>query len=470
MKPLRILLVDDDPDVHDFMAVALEQEHVQLHGATSAEAALARIGDIAPDLILLDLILPGMDGRRVLQELRQRGVEAPVIVITSHGSMDAAVAVVEAGALDVMTKPVRVPALLDLLAGLRSPRYRAGDQSGHAPGSGRAGGEAGETALIGKSPQMMEVYKAIGRVAKTNATVLIQGESGTGKELVARAIHRYSRRPGAFVAVNCAAVPETLLESELFGHEKGAFTGAVASKPGKLERAGKGTFFLDEVGDMPLALQAKILRVLDDNRIERLGGTNGIELDLRLVSATHHQLHQRVEQARFRQDLYFRLAVVPIRLPPLRERAGDIRLLIDHYLVQLGARFGRALTGVHPEVYERFENYPWPGNVRELRNVVERSIILSRGPILDPSVIPELNTPAASDAPFDQLVVEGRDLQDVERGYIERVLHIAGGNLSEAARRLGIHRNTLRRKVRSYQATAPIQRNATGSKSIDDRV
>ena len=448
MRPLRVLLVDDDQDVHAIMAAAVEHEQVELHGASSAEEALGKVMRIAPDLILLDLMLPGMDGCSALRELRQRGVVAPVIVITSHASVDSAVDAIELGAVDVLTKPVRLRPLMEMLA-----RFRTRETAPPASPQAVAAPTEEEGALVGKSPQMVEVYKAVARVAGTGATVLIEGESGTGKELIARAIHRYSKRAGRFVAVNCAAIPETLLESELFGHEKGAFTGASSSKRGKLERADAGTFLLDEVGDMPLSLQAKILRVLDEHRVERVGGTQSLRIDVRMISATHRNLRAQVASGAFREDLFYRLAVVTISVPPLREREGDIHLLVDHYLAALAPRVRRTFTSVHPEVYERLAQYSWPGNVRELRNVLERSMILSRGPVLEPSALPELEETTTLDHPFDQLVGELKHLDEVERGYIARVLDVSGWNQSEAARRLGIHRNTLRRKIREYRLT-----------------
>lgn len=448
MNPLRLLLIDDNDEVHQIVAAAVEHADVELHCALSAEEALGRIGTIAPDLILLDLVLPGMNGCEALREMKQRGVAAPVIVITSHASIDAAVEAVDGGAVDVLTKPLRLRPLMELLDRFRSaPSVPAG-----ALVAGAEGLHAGEEgALIGKSPQMVEVYKAIARVAGTSATVLIEGESGTGKELIARAIHRYSRRPGPFVAVNCAAIPETLLESELFGHEKGAFTGASTTKRGKLERANEGTFLLDEVGDMPLSLQSKILRVLDERRVEHVGGSQSMPVNVRMISATHRDLRAQVRAGAFREDLFYRLAVVTINVPALREREGDIHLLVDHHVATLAPRVRRVITAVHPEVYERLARYSWPGNVRELRNVLERSMILSRGPVLDPSALPDLEEPDRAKHQFEQLVVEQTHLADVERHYIARVLEVSGWNQSEAARRLGIHRNTLRRKIREYR-------------------
>jgi two-component system, NtrC family, response regulator AtoC len=447
MTPLRVLLVDDNDEVHQIVGVAVERANVELHSATSAEEALSRLAAIAPDLILLDLVLPGMNGCEALRVMKERGVDVPVIVITSHASLEAAVEAVEGGAVDVLTKPLRLRPLMELLDRYRTePRTTSGGTI--APSDSSPAGQ--EAVLVGKSPQMVAVYKAIARVAETSATVLIEGESGTGKELVARAIHRYSRRTGPFVAVNCAAIPETLLESELFGHEKGAFTGASSTKRGKLERAHTGTFLLDEVGDMPLSLQAKILRVLDERRVEHVGGSQSVSVNVRMISATHRDLRSQVRLGAFREDLFYRLAVVAIRVPPLREREGDIHMLVDHYVRTLAPRARRAITAVHPEVYERLARYSWPGNVRELRNVLERSMILSRGSVLDPSALPDMEEPESVSHPFEQLVTEQRHLADVERGYIARVLGVAGWNQSEAARRLGIHRNTLRRKIREY--------------------
>jgi two-component system, NtrC family, response regulator AtoC len=446
MDPMRVLLVDDDPEIHDFVAVALADEPVELTGVGSAEEALARLGGSDPDLILLDLVLPGMDGCTALRELRDRGVDTPVVLITSHGSLDAAIRAVEAGALDVVSKPLRVAPLLELVARVRTMASPGPDDDGaDRPVASH------DAVLIGRSPRMVEVYKAVARVARTDSTVLIQGESGTGKELVAQALHRYSRRAGSFVAMNCAAVPETLLEAELFGHERGAFTGATSSKPGKLEHAAHGTFLLDEVGDMPLPLQAKILRVLDQRRFERIGGNRSIDVDVRMIGATHHDLRERVKAGQFRADLFYRLAVVTITLPPLRERKEDIPLLVDHFVARLGPRVGRVITTVQPEVYEQLESHSWPGNVRELRNVLEQSLILGRGPVLERSSLPELGVPLQADALYDRLASHDKSLADVERGYIQRVLQVTDWNQSAAARRLGIHRNTLHRKIRSYR-------------------
>ncbi|MCI0636699.1 MAG: sigma-54 dependent transcriptional regulator, partial [Actinobacteria bacterium] len=331
MTPQRLLVVDDDPDVVRFVEVAMRGGPLEVTAVGSGEEALETVGRAEPAAILLDLRLPGMNGIDTLRELNRRGVRVPVVLITSHASMDATIRAMREGAYDFLTKPLRA----DRVAAVVDRALGKGRGAAHAvpESTGEEEDEESPLGIVGRSPAMIEVFKRIGRVTEANTTVLITGESGTGKELVAHVLHRNSRRSARpFLVVNCAAIPETLLESELFGHEKGAFTGAVERRIGKFERAHGGTLFLDEIGDMPLGLQSKILRALEERRIERLGSRDAVPVDVRVVAATNRDLTEAVTEGHFRVDLYYRLAVVVIRIPALRERREDIRPLADHFL------------------------------------------------------------------------------------------------------------------------------------------
>ncbi len=457
----RLLVVDDDPNVIALVEAAFSGRPVQVVRARSADEALQRLAGGRLDLVLLDVVLPDRSGLEVLRLMMDRGLDVPVIVITSHASMDVAVEAMKRGAYDFLAKPLRVVELEKLVDGALARSDGSGpplDGAGPPLASPVEPGTA-EERLVGRSPGMIDVYKTIGRVAQTNATVLISGESGTGKELVARVIHRNSGRArGPFLAINCAAIPEGLLESELFGHERGAFTGAVQRARGKVERADGGTLFLDEVGDMSLALQSKVLRVLERREVERVGGAEPHAVDVRIIAATNRDLEQAVADGAFREDLYYRLAVIDIRIPPLRERPGDVPRLTDHFVRLLRGPVGRSVSRVESGAYERLEAYDWPGNVRELRNVIERSLILGRGGTLRGEDLPALDgrpergaeRPTLADLARRELTLEA-----LEKQYLGRVLRMAGWNQSRAARILGIHRNTLRRKMGRYGLAPP---------------
>ena len=457
----RILVVAEGPDLPDMVGELLAgrdgRADVDVEVARSAEAALPRVGDPATDLVLMSVRLPDMSGREALGILRERGIDTPVVLITDRDSLEEAIRSMQEGASDFLVRPVRAEPLREVL---RRHLARSGRHEALEVPSG-AGGE--EDRLLGRSPGIIEVCKTLGRVAPTDATVLISGESGTGKELIARLLHRNSERwEEPLRTVNCAAIPESLLESELFGHERGAFTGADSRQLGKFEQADGGTLFLDEVGDMSLANQRKILRALEERAIERVGGQASIPVDVRVVAATHVDLWERVKEGAFRRDLYYRLAVVNIRVPPLRERKEDIRLLTDHFVTRFARRSGRAVERVASEVYERLESYDWPGNVRELRNVLERSVIMGQGSVLRADDLPEL-------APSGEPEGEGREgrrllrrfcrkgmsLEALERRYIESVLEELGWHFGQASEVLEIHRNTLRRKMRRYGLEEP---------------
>jgi two-component system nitrogen regulation response regulator GlnG len=464
--PARLLLISDERALTPEWlrgAFPAPAHRVQVASTVDAGIEYARTG--SPDVIVLDLGLPDQSGLEVYQQIRRINAHAPVIVIAGARLADAAIEPIKQGAYDCLFKPVdplllrRVVAeALDVARRMRQPA-RA-DEAGTDP-------DAGGT-LVGSCPAMGEVYKAIGRVAAQDFPVLITGESGTGKELVAQAIYQHGPRAHApFLALNCAAIPEQLLESELFGHEKGAFTGADRRRIGKFEQVNGGTLLLDEIGDMPLALQAKLLRVLQEQAFERLGGSEMVRTDVRLIAATHRDLKAWSDQGRFRPDLYYRLGVFTICLPPLRERGEDLALLAQFYLRRVSRELGREVYEIAPEALERLRGYSWPGNVRELQSVLKQAVLRAHGPVLLPDFLPELREePGEPAAPvalpgggFDpeaflreRLGPDSRDLysvthRDLDRLLLSRVLEYAGGNQARAALLLGIARRTLRVKL-----------------------
>jgi two-component system nitrogen regulation response regulator GlnG len=459
-----LLLIDDDPDlIAEQVRQAFSRHRVEVAG--TGAAGLERVRAEPPDLILLDLRLPDQSGLEVYQQIRGLDARIPVIFVTLAKSADAAIEAMKQGAYDYLFKPLDLHQLrrvvgeaLEVARRMRAPAVLA--ETAPDPDV--------EGAIVGSCPAMREVYKAVGRVAAQDVPVLITGESGTGKELVARAIYQHGPRAKApFLAINCAAIPETLLESELFGHEKGAFTGADRRRIGKFEQTSGGTLFLDEVGDMPPALQAKLLRVLQEQAFERVGGNETIRTDVRLIAATNRDLKAWSEEGKFRPDLYYRLGVFTIHLPALRERGDDLPLLLRHFLRRFSRELGRQAQEVAPEALERLRGYPWPGNVRELQSVLKQALLRASGTVLLPTFLPDLSggpdesgPAAAADA---DLGVEaflrrrlGPDAQDlyaeahrrVDRVLLPLVLEYTGGNQHQAARLLGIARQTLRQKLR----------------------
>ncbi|MCO5166757.1 MAG: sigma-54 dependent transcriptional regulator [Planctomycetes bacterium] len=452
---LDVLVVDDDPGVRDAVSGALARQGHSVRLAGTLAHARRECAQASPDAVFLDLRLPDGDGMDLLAEVRQRAPHVEVVVITGFGDVDLAVRALRLGAKDLLEKPFtneQIAAAVQDMVGLATVVRR-----GEEPGPARA------PQLIGASPALVAVCREIQLVARTPATtVLLLGESGTGKELAARAIHGTSDRArGPFVAVNCAALTETLLEAELFGYEKGAFTGASSDgKPGLFETADGGTILLDEVGEMDLGLQAKLLRVLQERAVKRVGGLKERPIDVRVVASTHRDLAALVEGGRFREDLYYRLTVMPITMPPLRERAGDVELLAHYYLKTIASELGRnGITGFELDVLERLRAHPWPGNVRELRNVVERAVIVARGPLVR---LEDLalggrpggtgRTAAGRPASTAAVVLELPDmrLETAERALVTRAMEAARGQKTRAAELLGINRATLYNKLKLY--------------------
>ena len=445
--PGRILVVEDDPATRRMLELGLRQEGHIVVCATSGAEALTEAKAFEPQVLLADLNMAGMSGIELCQRFGEVWPDVPALIITAFGSMDTAIEAIRAGAYDFIPKPFDVEALALAVERalrhheLRSEVKRLRAAVGQAEWSGD---------LIGASPAMMELRALLERVAKSDSTVLVTGESGTGKEVVARVLHNYGkRRTGPFVALNCAAVPEPLLESELFGHTRGAFTDARHARPGLLADANRGTVFLDEIGDMPLAIQPKLLRALEERRVRPVGGAAEVPFDVRIIAATNRDLETAVQEERFREDLYYRLNVLHIAVPPLRSRGADVLLLAQHFVNKLAQQSNTNVHGISPAAAQRLLAYPWPGNVRELRNCIERAIALTRFDQLAVDDLPE----RVRDYQSRHVVVVGDDLDDVvpleqvEHRYILRVLEAAGGNKSVAAQKLGISRKTLYRKL-----------------------
>lgn len=464
----KILIVDDDPQLRkSFTKILTEDGHI-LQTAASGESGVAIVEKDPPDLVIMDVRMPGMSGLEAFQIMHEIEPKLPVIIMTAFGTTETAIEATKMGAFDYILKPFEIPDILELIEkALQAGRFMRDNVRLDAPPK-----TANEEAIVGQSLPMQEIYKAIGRVAPTDATVLIRGESGTGKELVARALYQYSKRSNKpFLVINCVAIPETLLESELFGYEKGAFTGAVSRKIGKIEQADHGTVFLDEIGDMPFNIQAKILRLLQERSIERLGGRHPIPVDVRIIAATNRDLEGAVDKGRFREDLYYRLKVVSLIIPPLRERKEDIPILVDYFLKQFCHEMNIPNPGVSEAGKRLLQENEWPGNVRELSNTIQKSLIFSRGGPLDCDGI----TLAAHEDPNlfkNPNEIEGEDINDILKRFIRRkitassndklfdtlmghfesiitgeTLNITKGNRTQAAKLLGLSRPTLLAKI-----------------------
>ncbi|MDZ7290399.1 MAG: sigma-54 dependent transcriptional regulator [candidate division KSB1 bacterium] len=461
---LHILIVDDDAHIGATLSGLLRDLGHHATACNSGEQALELIQREYFDLMFLDVWLPGMDGLAVLQRLQELGAMIPTIMISGHAEIDTAVKAVRLGAYNFLEKPLQ-PERIVLEVKNFGERRRLEQERNQL--RQRLGGD-GE--MVGQSLPMQQLREAIRKAAPSEARVLIMGENGTGKELVAEAIHRQSRRAGApFVRVNCAAIPRELIESELFGHERGAFTGATRRKIGLIEQAHTGTLFLDEIGDMSLDTQAKLLRVLQENELLRVGGTEPIRFDVRVIAATNKNIENEIQAGRFRDDLFFRLAVIPIQVPPLRERREDVVLLANYFLNQLAQAYGRRLKHLSPEAVTILENYHWPGNVRELRNIIERLMIMSDAEVITPEhvrqALPVFSLPVIGEKTAEPAVAQQTTLpvadtddrlalrdriENFERQLLQRVFQEVKGNVSEMARRLRTDRANLHRKLQRY--------------------
>ncbi|MFJ9501384.1 sigma-54-dependent transcriptional regulator [Brevibacillus centrosporus] len=455
----RILLVDDEANVRKALSTSLRKAGYDTKEAASGAEALEQIGQYEPDVMLLDLRMPEMDGMETLRRLKQaKSAQPSVIMMTAYGSANDVMEAMRLGAYDYVQKPFDLTQVKQVVAkALQQPD--AGDEEGTMrPSQEEQPDYPGY--LVGLSPAMQEVYKLVGKVSMTRATVLIQGESGTGKELIARAIHNNSPRADQpLIPVNCGAIPEKLLESELFGYERGAFTGAVARKPGLFEAANGGTLFLDEVGELTPSLQVKLLRVLQERTLVRLGGVEPIPIDVRIIAATNRDLRERIRQELFREDLYYRLNVVPIQMPPLRERKEDIPLLIRHFLTKFGRETGKEDCFLSPAAVELLNAYHWPGNVRQLENTIERAVVLASGQAILPEHV-QVHLEETRQTPDETkekrgLRFEDRTMKDiiseVEKEAITRALQREKGNRLRTAKRLGISRSALLYKMEMYE-------------------
>jgi len=462
-----ILVVDDEAGVRSSLAGILGDEGYVVEAVESGEACLAALEARRYDLLLLDVWLPKMDGLETLSRVRTLDPELPVIVISGHGSIEAAVKAVRLGARDFVEKPLSLEkTLLVVKNALRQQRLEV---------ENRALKEQVEHrwVMVGDSPVLSALRADIAQAAPSNGRVLIFGENGTGKELVARNIHFQSlRAQGPFVEVNCAAIPEELIESELFGHTRGAFTGALTAKKGKFEVADGGTLFLDEVGDMALRTQAKVLRVLQEQTVEPVGGTASITVDVRVIAATNKNLEEEIRQGRFREDLYFRLNVIPFHVPPLRERREDIAPLVRHFIAEISGEYGRRQKELAPEALELLAGLPWPGNVRELRNIIERLVIMTPGDRIEARHLPAPLLagagPAAEAEPGGARAAEGdfpslaAAREDFEKRYIWKKYQESGGNMSRTAEALRVERSNLYRKMKGYGLLPLRRREAVG--------
>ena len=448
-----ILVVDDEPGVRSSVSGVLTDEGFDVDTAGTGEECLEKANGAAFDVIVLDIWLPGLDGLTTLQRLRERQIDSQVVIISGHGNIESAVRAIKMGAFDFIEKPLSLEkTVLVVRNALRQRDLETENRFLRA----KVDRQEPQPTMVGESPAMQNLRRHVSLAAPTNGRVLILGENGTGKELVARTIHHTSRRKnGPFVEVNCAAIPEELIESELFGHVRGAFTGAVADKPGRFEQANGGTIFLDEIADMSLKTQAKVLRVLQEQVMERVGGTQRIKVDVRVLAATNKDLPGEIRTGRFREDLYFRLNVIPIFVPPLRERQQDVALLADHFMALLAAEDRKRPKRFAPEAAARLQQYSWPGNVRELRNVIERLLIFVTHDTITAQDLGFLGRDGVPDAPAAQGPVvplsEARDR--FEKEYILQTLASQQGNMSRTAEVLGVERSNLYKKLKAFGIT-----------------
>ena len=455
----QVLIVDDEPNLRKILSAQLSRDGYDVLSAEDGEQGLAVLREHHIDLVVTDLKMPKIDGMQLLREALREDPDLPIVMITAHGTVDTAVEALKLGAFDYLTKPFDKDEVRQIVAKALKTRALAGAET-----TGAQEAPGARFGIIGTSPGITEMYAIIERVSDTPTTALITGESGTGKELVARALHENSsRKDKPFIKVNCAAIPKELIESELFGYERGAFTGAVSSKPGRFELANGGTLFLDEIGEIPVEMQVKLLRALQESEFERVGGIKTIRIDVRLVAATNRDLKKLSAAGTFREDLFYRLNVVPIRLPALRERAGDIPHLVEHFLTKFNERLKKHVTGADPEALDVLASYPWPGNIRELENVIERAVLFCdaqrvrvvdlppevRGapaPTATPMTDADLQAALASEGGLKEHVKVA--MNRLERELVGRALQQTNGNVTHAARLLKISRKGLQLKMK----------------------
>jgi len=446
----RVLVVDDEEIVRESLGGWLTQDGHEVESVPDGPTALERVRASRWSILLVDLKMPGMDGLQVLEQARKLQPEAAVVIMTAYATVDTAVSAIKLGAYDYLVKPFDPEELSLMIQKIVSQQRLVRENEVLRKVLKR---EYGFHDVVSKSPAMQRVFELARVAAPSSSTVLILGESGTGKEVLARAIHKESsRRDGPFVAVSCAALTETLLESELFGHEKGAFTGATARRKGKFEAAAGGTLFLDEIGDISPKLQVDLLRVLEERKLQRVGGNEPVDVDVRIIAATHRDLKAAAQEGRFREDLYYRLNVIPVQLPPLRERREDIPLLVERFLEVLSVELAKRIEGVSAEALAALLSHPWPGNVRELRNVLERGAVVAQGHVIQLADLGLGQAPSpAGPAGKGSGQPDPPSLEAVEKRHIGEVLQFTGGNVTRSARILGIDRVTLYNKIRRYQ-------------------
>ena len=481
----RVLVVDDEQSLRKVLAATLQREGYEVTVCADGEQALSSLASFGADVVVTDLVMPRMDGLSLLRRVVARHPEVPVIVVTAHGRIDSAVEAMKAGAFDFLAKPFEHSELKEIIA--KAARQSDCNLLNVAPGEGASGESKRYTEIIGRGPRMAEIAQIIAKVRDAPSTVLIQGESGTGKELVATALHETSSRgPRPFIKINCAAIPRELVEAELFGYEKGAFTGAVRSKPGRFELADGGTLFLDEIGEIPLEMQVKLLRAIQESEFERVGGIRSTKVQVRLIAATSRNLLTEIAAGRFREDLYYRLNVVPIELPPLRDRRDDIPLLVEHFRLKYNARLGKSVERIDDDALAVLGAYSWPGNIRELENILERTILFAEGGVIGAADLPPslqagmpgaavggppshggalaapagLEAPLASapsvpppgahaaSGPLKEIVRE--QVREIERFHIVKALELNSANVTRTARYLKISRKSLQMKMKEF--------------------
>ena len=443
----KVLVVEDETNLRKVLATMLRRTGYEVVVAADGEEGLGAFQKSKIDIVITDLIMPKVGGMELLKAINATAPEVPVIIITAHGTVDSAVEAIKLGAFDYITKPFDQAELQSVIA-KAAKTHTAAERGVKSDGKARS-------SIIGLSQEIHEIFKIIDKVADTPSTVLITGESGTGKELIATALHDGSSRRGKpFIKINCAAIPKDLIESELFGYERGAFTGAVTSKPGRFELADGGTLFLDEIGEIPVEMQVKLLRALQESEFERVGGIKTTKVDVRLIAATNRQLLQEIEAGKFRKDLYYRLAVVPIILPPLRQRPSDIPMLCDHFIEKYNKRLNKKITGMEPDALASLQAYPWPGNIRELENLVERVLLFADGPTIHWADLPEsirsLSTPSSASAEGGLKDIVRMKAAEWEKNLIGKALEETDGNVTHAAKLLQISRKSLQTKMKEF--------------------